>query len=50
MATDLTSTKPEVSKPDFLGEINKYDFRNEERYVFKAARGSIGGSSKRSRK
>ncbi len=34
MATDL--------KADFdveLGEINKYDFRNEEKYIFKARKG-----------
>src|SRR6516164_1295060 len=34
MATDVKST-PE----DFLGEINKYDFRNDEHYVFKARKG-----------
>ena len=34
MATD-TKTRPE----DMLGEINKYDFRNEEHYVFKARKG-----------
>jgi Fe-S cluster assembly protein SufB len=33
MATDL------ASKPDVIGEINKYDFRNEEHYVFKARKG-----------
>ncbi len=26
-------------KPDVIGEINKYDFRNDERYVFKARKG-----------
>jgi Fe-S cluster assembly protein SufB len=31
MATDL--------KSDVLGEINKYDFRSEERYVFKSRKG-----------
>ncbi len=25
--------------PDVIGEINKYDFRNEERYVFKSRKG-----------
>ena len=34
MATD-TKPRPE----DILGEINKYDFRNEEHYVFKARKG-----------
>ena len=34
MATD---TKPRPK--DVLGEINKYDFRNEEHYVFKARKG-----------
>ncbi len=34
MATD---TKPRHG--DMLGEINKYDFRNEEHYVFKARKG-----------
>jgi Fe-S cluster assembly protein SufB len=34
MATD-TKTRPE----DPLGEINKYDFRNDEHYVFKARKG-----------
>ncbi len=34
MATD-TKTHSE----DFLGEINKYDFRNDEHYVFKARKG-----------
>ena len=34
MATD-TKTRPE----DMLGEINKYDFRNDEHYVFKARKG-----------
>jgi len=34
MATD-TAIKPR----DIVGEINKYDFRNEERYVFKAKKG-----------
>ncbi len=34
MATDITSPRPDV-----IGEINKYDFRNEERYVFKARKG-----------
>jgi len=29
----------QVAKPDVIGEINKYDFRNEERYVFKARKG-----------
>ena len=26
-------------KPDVIGEINKYDFRNDERYVFRARKG-----------
>jgi Fe-S cluster assembly protein SufB len=34
MATD-TKTRPE----DTLGDINKYDFRNEEHFVFKARKG-----------
>jgi len=34
MATD-TKTRSE----DYLGEINKYDFRNDEHYVFKARKG-----------
>jgi Fe-S cluster assembly protein SufB len=34
MATDLKGTRREA-----IGEINKYDFRNEERYVFKARKG-----------
>lgn len=33
MATDTTS------RAESLGEINKYDFRNQERYVFKARKG-----------
>jgi Fe-S cluster assembly protein SufB len=34
MATDL-----KTGSEDFLGEINKYDFRNDEHYVFKARKG-----------
>jgi Fe-S cluster assembly protein SufB len=34
MASDLKASSREL-----LGEINKYDFRNEERYVFKARKG-----------
>ncbi len=34
MATDLTT-----QSEDFLGEINKYDFRNDEHFVFKARKG-----------
>ncbi|MGA2033147.1 MAG: Fe-S cluster assembly protein SufB [Thermoguttaceae bacterium] len=34
MATDLT-----IPSRDVVGEINKYDFRNEESYVFKARKG-----------
>ena len=34
MATDLQS-----ASRDAIGEINKYDFRNEEKYVFKARKG-----------
>jgi Fe-S cluster assembly protein SufB len=34
MATDVTSARLDV-----LGQINKYDFRNEEHYVFKARKG-----------
>ena len=34
MATPLAS-----SPRDVIGEINKYDFRNDERYVFKARKG-----------
>jgi Fe-S cluster assembly protein SufB len=34
MSSDLTATSR-----DPIGEINKYDFRNEERYVFKARKG-----------
>jgi Fe-S cluster assembly protein SufB len=35
MATDITQSHPR----DVIGEINKYDFRNDERYVFKARKG-----------
>jgi len=39
MATDL-QTEPLTARPrDPVGQINKYDFRNEERYVFKAKKG-----------
>jgi Fe-S cluster assembly protein SufB len=34
MATDTRSNSAEA-----LGEINKYDFRNEENFVFKARKG-----------
>ncbi len=34
MSTDVTTD----AKPEF-GEINKYDFRNDEKYVFKARKG-----------
>ena len=34
MATDL-----QASSRDAFGEINKYDFRNDEKYVFKARKG-----------
>jgi Fe-S cluster assembly protein SufB len=34
MATDL-----QTPSRDVIGEINKYDFRNEEQYVFKAKKG-----------
>jgi Fe-S cluster assembly protein SufB len=34
MATDISSERLDV-----IGEINKYDFRNEEHYVFKARKG-----------
>ena len=34
MATD-TKSRPE----DMLGDINKYDFRNDEHFVFKARKG-----------
>ena len=34
MSTDLQADKAEL-----LGDINKYDFRNDERYVFKARKG-----------
>jgi Fe-S cluster assembly protein SufB len=37
MATDISLTS--VPTLDPIGEINKYDFRNEERYVFKAKKG-----------
>jgi Fe-S cluster assembly protein SufB len=37
MATDVSLTS--VPTLDPIGEINKYDFRNEERYVFKAKKG-----------
>jgi len=37
MATDIRN-KPSKS-PDPIGEINKYDFRTEERYVYKARKG-----------
>ena len=29
----------QAAKSDVIGEINKYDFRNDERYVFKARKG-----------
>ena len=38
MATILADFDPRA-KPDVIGEINKYDFRNEEHYVFKARKG-----------
>ncbi len=28
-----------ICKPDVIGEINKYDFRDEEQYVFKTRKG-----------
>jgi len=34
MATDTA-----ITSSDVIGEINRYDFRNEERYVFKAKKG-----------
>jgi Fe-S cluster assembly protein SufB len=37
MATDTTTTA--VRPEDMLGEINKYDFRNDEHFVFKARKG-----------
>ena len=37
MATDISFTS--VPTLDPIGEINKYDFRNEEHYVFKAKKG-----------
>jgi Fe-S cluster assembly protein SufB len=39
MATDIQT--PDIRTPvvDPIGEINKYDFRNEERYIFKARKG-----------
>jgi Fe-S cluster assembly protein SufB len=37
MATDISLTS--VPTHDPIGEINKYDFRNEEHYVFKAKKG-----------
>lgn len=37
MATDISLTSAPAIDP--IGEINKYDFRNEERYVFKAKKG-----------
>ena len=36
MATDL---KAPHKSPELFGEINKYDFRNEEKYVFKSRKG-----------
>ena len=36
MATDLQTPQ---QPPEMFGEINKYDFRNEERYVFKSRKG-----------
>ncbi|NUQ63905.1 MAG: Fe-S cluster assembly protein SufB [Pirellulales bacterium] len=36
MATDLKSPQ---QHPELFAEINKYDFRNEERYVFKSRKG-----------
>jgi Fe-S cluster assembly protein SufB len=38
MATTLAIPEPRA-KPQPIGEINKYDFRNEERYVYKARKG-----------
>jgi len=38
MATDLNTTSP-IPKVDPVGTINKYDFRDEEQYVFKARKG-----------
>jgi len=32
-------TELQTVNPDVIGEINKYDFRNDERYVFKARKG-----------
>lgn len=37
MATDISFTTAATFDP--IGEINKYDFRNEEKYVFKAKKG-----------
>jgi Fe-S cluster assembly protein SufB len=33
------STEVSSESPDVVGEVNKYDFRNEERYVFKTRKG-----------
>ena len=33
-----------------LGEINKYGFRDDEKYVFKSGKGSTRRSSARSRR
>ncbi len=44
MATDVAH--PQAGN---IGEINKYDFRTESKYIFKAARESTRRSSGRSR-
>ncbi len=36
-------TELQTANPDVIGEINKYDFRNDERYVFKARKGLDAG-------
>ena len=39
MATDLNARADEPRAADPIGEINKYDFRVDERFVFKARKG-----------
>jgi Fe-S cluster assembly protein SufB len=39
MATDITTPSVAANSASVVGEINKYDFRNEEKYVFKSRKG-----------
>ena len=47
MATD---SDIQLLSADPIGEINKYDFRNEEKYVFKTRKGLTRTSSPKSRR